>query len=193
MFALPLEMSSNDQLQVDDPGDWERIDALWPYCVLIIVNVLILSPICIRLTWSYYQKRDDHMYDTRRPGVVTILNCASIFMIMTYLPLHILCFEILWKNNGEWQEWCVVPTLHLSFINQHLPNYDRRYEIAAYFTMEHLFFELMLLRIFLSFFDFYIARLLFTQWKCFLSAEHTENQPFLLRHRSLLGISYEFV
>lgn len=47
------------------------------------------------------------MYDTRRPGLVTILNSVSIFIIMIYVPLHILFFEILWENNGTWQEWYV--------------------------------------------------------------------------------------
>ena len=52
---------------------------------------------------------------------------------------------------------------------------------------------MMQLRIFSSFFDFHIARLLSKQWKGILSAEYMKNQPFLLRHRSLLGIFYESV
>ena len=90
-----------------DPGKWDRIDIFWPYCVLIAVNIYILGPIGILLIARYYKKRKIRMYDTRRPELVTILNCASVFIIMIYLPLHILCFEILWKNNGEWQEWYV--------------------------------------------------------------------------------------
>lgn len=178
----------------EDPGRWNRIDIFLPYCVLIAVNIYILGPTGIILTARYYEKRNRPMYDTRRPGLVTILNCASIFIIMIYLPLHILCFEIFWRNNGEWQEWSVW-SLHSysSLIHQHVCCHSPRYEIAAYTTIQNLFFALMLLRIFLSFFDFYIARLQSNQWKCCLSAKHTNNQPFLLRHRSLLGISHQSV
>ena len=98
----------------EDPDDWERIDTFWPYCALIVVNIFILGPISIILTAKYYEKRNDDMYHTRRPELVTILNWASIFIIMIYLPLHIGVFEILLDNNGDWREWYVQSILFLS-------------------------------------------------------------------------------
>lgn len=91
-----------------DPGEWERIDMFWPYCVLMAVNVCILGPICVVLTMSYHGKRHKAMYSGRAPGLVMMLNCAAIFMLTIYIPAHIIFFEILWKNNGKWTEWYVL-------------------------------------------------------------------------------------
>ena len=91
----------------DHPLDWDRIDLSLPYCALIILNLCILGPIGIVLTYSYYQKRKEHIYSARRPGLVLILSIVSILFIMVYVPVHILLYEILWKNNGGWEEWYI--------------------------------------------------------------------------------------
>ena len=110
----------------------------------------------------------NHIYSARRPGLVVKLNIACILFIMIWLPLHILAFEILWQNNGVWHEY---------------------WEIAANFTVIWALFGLLLLRIFASFYDFHIAHVLSeTQWKSILNEELNRSQPFLLKHRNLLGI-----
>ena len=152
-----------------DPLEWDRIDMFWPYCFLIALNLCILGPIGIVLTYSYYQKRKEHIYSARRPELVVRLNIASIFFIMVYLPLHILWFEILYQRNGGWQEW---------------------WEIAAFFTAQYSLFCLLMHRIFHTFYDFRVAHVLSeTQWKSILSQEYGENQAFVLKHKNFLGIS----
>lgn len=69
-----------------------------------------------------------------------------------------------------------------------------RYDIAVYETMQHLWFGLMLLRIFSSFFQFRINHLLANDmWKSIVSEEYGKKRSFLLRHKSLLGILVESV
>ena len=118
------------------------------------------------MTWTYYKRRYEYMFQHRRPRLVIAFNIASLLFIGVYSPLHIGVLES--RGHARW----------------YLEN-------STLFTSEFILFVTLALRIWHSFYDFQVTRSLSTVlWKAILNEEYrTKKQPLLLRYKPFLGMS----
>lgn len=142
------------------------------YIVLMIFIIYIIAPNGLWLTARYYKKRHEHRYKARRPQLVIFHNLFSLFVVVVYIPLHIIFFEILWDNNGTDSEWWEVVSWESIYIAVNLS---------------------LSLRVWHSFYDFQLAHYSSRQWKSILNEELWERkQPFVIRYKHILGIPFDF-
>eukprot|EP01084_Bolivina_argentea_P208474 355419_1 len=99
--ALSRTADKEEDLNIEDL----EVDMKWEYIVLICINMLIILPISVHMSYNYYLKIDSYMYNARRPWLVTTFNIVAILFVCLYTPIHIIIMEIYWKNNAKYEEW----------------------------------------------------------------------------------------
>eukprot|EP01084_Bolivina_argentea_P072843 132239_1 len=145
-----------------------EVDMKWPYIVLIFINMLIILPICIYMTYNYFILRHSYMYNKRRPGLVIIFNIVAIVFIGIYTPIHIIIMEIYWQNNAKYEEW---------------------WDSAFFFTTQICVFVSFALRVWHSFYDFKLEHSVSNiEWKSIINENYrNQKQSFFLKYKKSLG------
>ena len=148
----------------------EAHDVTIPYFILTAFNVYIIAPVGLYLTVPYYNKRNEHQYNARRPTLVVVHNLFSIFVVAIYIPLHIIFFEIMWDNNGTDSEW---------------------WEVISWDSIQIAVNLSLSLRVWHSFYDFQLAHYSSRQWKSILDEDRRqEEQPLFVRCKHFFGMCY---
>ena len=145
------------------------IDMTFPYLILIAVNIGIIAPFSLWLTKRYHSTSNEYPYNARRPKLVIFYNLFALFYMAIYIPLHLVGFELAWKNNNTVEEW---------------------WEIATYLSIQTPLYLSQALRIWHSFYDFQLAyQVSDRQWKSILNEEIREkDQSFVFKHKDSLGV-----
>eukprot|EP01083_Nonionella_stella_P055892 147383_1 len=162
--ALSRTADKEEDLNIEDL----EVDMKWEYIVLICINMLIILPISVHMSYNYYLKIDSYMYNARRPWLVTTFNIVAILFVCLYTPIHIIIMEIYWKNNAKYEEW---------------------WDSAFFFTAQICVFVVFAIRTWHSFYDFQLAHsCLGTQWKSILDQRYQRDKTnFFLKHQKTLG------
>ena len=143
-------------------------DVTIPYIVLITFNIAVIAPIGIWLTKRYHQTCHTYPHSARRPKLVIFYNLFAVFFVAIYIPLHILGFEILWKNNGTNAEW---------------------WESISYNSIFTAVSVSLSLRIWHSFYDFQLAHYNTRKWKSILQTDaYTDRESLLFRYKRFFGM-----
>eukprot|EP01084_Bolivina_argentea_P111881 199566_1 len=167
-------VSQNTDAEEDLQIENVEIDMSWPYIALISINMFILTPISVAMTYQYYLLRDSYLYNARRPMFAITVNIVSIIFIAIYTPIHIMILEIFWKNNATYDEW---------------------WDAAFFFTAQICIFVTFVLRTWHSFYDFKLAQdIANRQWKSILNEQYqNDDTSFIFKYHKSLGNSYKTV
>ena len=151
-----------------DDNDSNPYDMTIPYFVLMALNITVIAPVSVGLTKQYYENRHDYRYKARRPKLVIFYNLFALFFVVLYIPMHIICFELLWENNDTHGEWL---------------------DVVCFNSMMAAVSISLSLRIWHSFHDFQLAHYNSRQWKSILSEDiRREQQPLISRYNHFLGV-----
>ena len=74
----------------------------WAHVGLVFINAVVLTPIGAWLTNNYYAKRQEHIYNARRPKLVLTFNIIALIFIGVYCPAHVVSLEVLWRIRGNY-------------------------------------------------------------------------------------------
>ena len=158
----------NSARSIEEDLDVTEIDMRWPNMVLICINMMVILPICINMSYHYYTLRANYLYNARRPYLVIIFNVVATIFVGIFTPLHIIIMEIYWQNNATYQEW---------------------WDTLSFFTAQTFVFIVFALRTWHSFYDFKLAHSASNrEWKSILNESYkTKEVSFFLKYHQSLG------